>query len=36
MFDNWDWVSFLVGVVATVVLGGGTAFLLGFINLDEF
>lgn len=35
MFDNWDWVSFLVGVVAAVVLGGGFAFLLGIINLDD-
>lgn len=35
MFDNWDWISFLVGVIAAVVFGGGVALLLGIINLDD-
>lgn len=35
MFANWDWVSFLTGVIATIVIGGGMAMVLGIINLDD-
>lgn len=35
MFDNWDWVSFLVGVGVTVFLGGGGALLI-FIFGEDF
>lgn len=34
MFDNWDWVSFLVGVVVTVILGGGGALLVFVLGED--
>lgn len=35
MFANWDWVSFLFGVLAAVVLGGGVALLVGVFNLGD-
>lgn len=34
MFANWDWVSFIVGVVVTIIVGGGGALLVFLIGED--